>query len=178
MPWWRRLLLCADESPARALPPTIATPGSAAHNCVHFTGPMAGRSRRTRRLLDGTCSPFECHVTPQVWAYDDGGPIGCGDLWLPSRWTFLKVDGDVKYTEAVGGDSLLVEKLRQERLERAGFGVARVAARESTSGPLLLERVNRASAPPQTPHLSLRSQHNVKTRRRQDGAPSRHVAAS
>jgi hypothetical protein len=33
-------------------------------------------------------------VVPQVWAYDEAGPIGCGDVWLPlrghfSRWTAM-----------------------------------------------------------------------------------------
>lgn len=40
-------------------------------------------------------------VVSQVWAYDTAGPIGCGDLWLPDWWTFLEVDGALKYDECV-----------------------------------------------------------------------------
>ena len=77
----------------------------------------------------------------QVWAYDATGPIGCGDLWLDRLWTFLEVDGDLKYGPGSGRTILLEEKQRQERLEDAGFGVARIAARDVRDGDLLVTRI-------------------------------------
>jgi hypothetical protein len=84
-------------------------------------------------------------TTTQVWAYDDRGPIGCGDLWLADLWTFLEVDGDVKYGARAGHFALLDEKRRQERLEEAGFGIARVAARDTLNRVLVVEVVTRAA---------------------------------
>ncbi len=78
-------------------------------------------------------------------ASDDHGPIGSGDLWIPRLWSFLEVDGDIKY-DGQAMTTLLEEKRRQERLEEAGFGVARVAARDSGNGALLLSRLTTAAA--------------------------------
>lgn len=83
---------------------------------------------------------------PQVWGYDQHGPIGCGDLWLPELWTFLEVDGDIKYADDAGTETLLDEKLRQERFEDAGFGVARVSARRTREVGYVLRQVHRAAA--------------------------------
>jgi hypothetical protein len=115
--------------------------------------------RETLRLAhSGSESPYESiarfqllllrmSVIPQVWAFDAAGWIGCGDIWLPSLWTFLEIDGDVKYDRRSSGDTtLLVEKLRQERLEEAGFGVARVSARQAFDQALVTMRVDRAAA--------------------------------
>jgi hypothetical protein len=78
---------------------------------------------------------------PQVWAFDRDGPIGRGDLWLASHWTFLEIDGDLKYGRTASPDALVDEKQRQERLERAGFGVARVTPHELDSlGPSVLSK--------------------------------------
>jgi hypothetical protein len=82
---------------------------------------------------------------PQVWAYDETGPIGCGDLWLPELWAYLEVDGDLKYRSGASPVTLVDEKHRQERLELAGFGVARVAAKDAQNARLLTERVIRAA---------------------------------
>jgi hypothetical protein len=108
------------------------------------------------RLVDGGAeSPYESlarlvlvgaglSVATQVWAFDDRGTIGCGDLWLADLWTFLEVDGDVKYR---GGEPnvLLDEKRRQERLEEAGFGVARVSTRQVAQPGEVLRRVRAAA---------------------------------
>lgn len=83
---------------------------------------------------------------PQVWAYDDRGPIGCGDLWLAREWVFVEIDGAVKYTAKARPTTLLEEKLRQERLEAAGFGVARVAASATDDGESMDKRVRHATA--------------------------------
>jgi len=83
---------------------------------------------------------------PQVWGYDQHGPIGCGDLGLPELWTFLEVDGDIKYADDAGTETLLDEKLRQERFEDAGFGVARVSARRTREVGYVLRQVHRAAA--------------------------------
>lgn len=83
---------------------------------------------------------------PQVWAYDENGAIGRGDLWLPDRWTFVEVDGAVKYRADQPADTLLAEKLRQERFERAGFGVVRVSPGEIGRSPThLLRRVEQVA---------------------------------
>jgi len=60
---------------------------------------------------------------PQVWLYDERGVIGRVDGYVEEFFTVVEFDGLVKYTES---DALHAEKLRQERLEEAGFGVARV----------------------------------------------------
>lgn len=93
-----------------------------------------------------SCRELGLGPVPQVWAYDDNGPIGCGDLWLPQLWSFLEVDGDVKYTQAANPEILLDEKRRQERLQRAGFGVARVAAREARLTSVISARVEQVAA--------------------------------
>lgn len=84
--------------------------------------------------------------TPQVWAYDDRGEIGCGDLWLSGQWVFVEIDGDVKYGSNAQPTTLIEEKRRQERLEAAGFGVARIAARSAHDARQLDTRVRRAAA--------------------------------
>lgn len=111
------------------------------------------------RLADARAeSPYEtvarCQLmrigadpVPQVWAFDRDGPIGRGDLWMASHWTYLEVDGDLKYGRTSHPGTLIDEKRRQERLERAGFGVARITPRElDERGPVLLsERISAAS---------------------------------
>ena len=108
------------------------------------------------RAVEGSESPYETvarwqlvtrgyRVTPQVWAFDERGPIGCGDLWQPDLWCFLEVDGDIKYVGTGDLSPLLSEKRRQERLERAGFGVARASTRETLKGGSLAEEIDRAA---------------------------------
>jgi hypothetical protein len=122
------------------------------------TWPGSDRLRHLLRLADDRSeSPYESvaryqlirsgfEVVPQVWACDGLGPTGCGDLWLPRLWAFLEVDGDVKYLEHAAPGRLIDEKLRQERLEEAGFGVARISARSMVDRDLVVQRVQRASA--------------------------------
>ncbi len=81
---------------------------------------------------------------PQVWGYDRDGPVGRGDLWIPHLWSYLEVDGDVKYTQEAPATTLMDEKHRQERLEEAGFGVARIAARDVKNLCLLEQRIRSA----------------------------------
>lgn len=81
----------------------------------------------------------------QIWAYDSDGPIGAGDLWIESLWCYLEVDGDVKYRRPQTATPLLEEKLRQERLEDAGFGVARIRAREAGQVQVISRRLYQAS---------------------------------
>ena len=133
--------------------------------------PRGGRLRDLVKASDRRAeSPYETLArwqlrqlghcpTPQVWAYDRNGPIGPGDLWLDPLWTYLEVDGDVKYSVDASPSTLVEEKHRQERLESAGFGVARIAARDVRNFRLLEERVARASRrgqlERQTSHTSL-----------------------
>lgn len=89
----------------------------------------------------------ECGLRPkpQIWAYDADGPIGAGDLWVQDFWCYVEIDGDVKYVQSRSATPLLDEKLRQERLESAGFGVARISARDAGERPLMLRRLHHAS---------------------------------
>lgn len=116
------------------------------------------RLRSTLRLAHpGAESPFEsvaryqlsCSgvlAVPQVWAYGRSGALGCGDLWLPESWVFLEVDGDVKYAQSEPSDTLLDEKRRQEHLEEAGFGVARVSPRQARDRQTVVRKVLAAAA--------------------------------
>lgn len=81
----------------------------------------------------------------QIWAHDHGGPIGAGDLWIQDLWSYLEVDGDVKYLRPQTATPLVDEKLRQERLEEAGFGVARIRARDAGDVRVISRRLHRAS---------------------------------
>lgn len=148
-------LVIADAALARKLT-TRAELASVADECARWPG--SPRLRDVLRHANGAAeSPYETVVRhhlqragqdaiPQVWAFDGIGPIGCGDLWLPDLWVFVEVDGDVKYDAATGSTVLLVEKRRQERLEDAGFGVARVSTREARQPQVLLDKVSRAVA--------------------------------
>lgn len=147
-------LVAADAALHRGLT-SIDSMTAVANACTSWPG--GGQLRELVRASDGRAeSPYETlarwylrtmghSTTPQVWAYDDKGPIGCGDLWLPRLWTYLEVDGDVKYGEDASLTSLLDEKRRQERLEEAGFGVSRVAARDVRNQEHLISGVLRAS---------------------------------
>lgn len=146
-------LVAADAALSRRLS-SLPQLQLAAHYCETWPG--------GRRLHEVIChangaaeSPYEtvarwhlleAHLRslPQVWAYDGHGPIGCGDLWVPALWVFLEIDGDVKYAADAKPTTLLVEKRRQERLEEAGFGVARVSAKEARPD-VLVERVHKAA---------------------------------
>jgi hypothetical protein len=97
-----------------------------------------GGSRKPRRVVEFADpraeSPLESYgravlhehgvprLEPQVWLYDDRGLIGRVDGFLAECFTVVEFDGLVKYQDS---GSLRAEKLRQERLEEAGFGVAR-----------------------------------------------------
>ena len=119
-------------------------PGAAPLRSDHAVGGRRSRvAVRDRRPLSASAKAYM--AISQVWAYDATGPIGCGDLWLDRLWTFLEVDGDLKYGPGSGRTILLEEKQRQERLEDAGFGVARIAARDVRDGDLLVTRILRAS---------------------------------
>jgi hypothetical protein len=73
-------------------------------------------------------------LEPQVWLYDDRGLIGRVDLYSAAHFTVIEFDGLVKY-DGAREEALLAEKLRQERLEEAGFGVVRVAWRQLEREP-------------------------------------------
>jgi hypothetical protein len=68
-------------------------------------------------------------LEPQVWLYDDRGLIGRVDLYSAAHFTVIEFDGLVKYDGSDEG-ALLAEKLRQERLEEAGFVVVRATLRQ------------------------------------------------
>ncbi len=51
----------------------------------------------------------------------------------------------MKYTDDAPAATLIDEKKRQERLEEAGFGVARIAPRDVRNTMLLQQRIARAS---------------------------------
>jgi very-short-patch-repair endonuclease len=57
----------------------------------------------------------------QVWLGDDAGTIGRVDFLWRKAGVVGEADGRVKYTDS----ALWQEKLRQERLEDAGYGVLR-----------------------------------------------------
>jgi len=69
----------------------------------------------------------------QHWLGDEGGRIGRVDFCWPDHRTVGEADGLGKYAEA---SVLRAEKLRQERLEQAGFVVVRFTWRDVTDRPL------------------------------------------
>ncbi len=64
----------------------------------------------------------------QVSLGDDDGPAGRVDFYFRSQWTGVEVDGRVKYSAPTGpaADVLWKEKLREDRLRRAGIEIVRL----------------------------------------------------
>jgi len=73
-------------------------------------------------------------LRPQAWLYDSRGVIGRVDLYADDYFTVVEFDGRVKY-DGSGGSVLVDEKLRQERLEEAGFVVVRATFRQLDREP-------------------------------------------
>jgi len=109
--------------------------------------PGIGRAKKVAAFGDGRAeSPLESYgravlhlqgvppLEPQVWLYDSRGLIGRVDLYSEEFFTVVEFDGLVKY-DGSNEDSLLAEKLRQERLEEAGFVVVRATFRQLDREP-------------------------------------------
>jgi len=63
---------------------------------------------------------------------DDQGVFAFADLGWPDLWTVGECDGLLKYSDA---GVLRREKLRQERIERAGYEVVRMTWHQVTREP-------------------------------------------
>ena len=102
--------------------------------------PGTRTAKRVVRLADGRReSPLESFGSavwaenglppsiPQVWIYDEDGLVGRVDELWQDMQTVGEADGMVKYSEPYRADvhPLVAEKIRQERLERAGLAVVR-----------------------------------------------------
>ena len=69
---------------------------------------------------------------PQMWIYDEDGFAGRVDELWEAQQTVGEADGLIKYREPYDGDvnPLVAEKVRQERLERAGLAVVRYGSED------------------------------------------------
>lgn len=119
------------------------------------TQPGAARGRGVRRIMSPLPrSPHESlarwhlarsglEALPQVWAYDDSGPICCADLWIPRLGTVLEVLGPPTYGERPWCGAMTEDQ--RHRLERAGFGVATLPARHARDPERVLAAVRAAA---------------------------------
>lgn len=119
--------------------------------------PLIGRAGAVMELIDPASeSPLESfarvvlvqggvrNVISQVNVFDRAGFIGRADFAIDGTSCLIEADGLMKYDTA---DVLRAEKLRQERLERAGYTVVRLTWADLERAPRdVVTRVQRAAA--------------------------------
>lgn len=121
---------------------------------------LRGRARLRRALanVDGSAeSPGESRtrlvltalglpVTPQVEIHDQLGAFVARVDFLVAGRVVVEFDGAVKYGGAAGGEELIAEKRREDRLRELGYEVVRISWDELARPELVLARVRAALA--------------------------------
>lgn len=90
------------------------------------------------------CRAADIAVTPQVSLGDERGPFARVDLLVDGTNVVLEFDGLGKY--ARDPEALRKEKVREQRLHRAGFVVVRVTWEDFRDIPALVARIRAAIA--------------------------------
>lgn len=139
---WPQAVVLADAAVHSGLT-TVADLGHVLSCCAGWPGVRA--ASRAIDFADATAeSPLESltrvffadhGIEPPVsqhWLGDPRGPIGRVDFYWPRHRTIAEADGLLKYADE---GALRAEKLRQERLEQAGFVVVRLTWHDVTRTP-------------------------------------------
>ena len=118
-------------------------------------------ARRALEMSDGKAqSPKETHlrlilqglgyvVVAQYAIEEDGRVFAYADFYIPALRVVVEFDGRVKYLRADGqGDDMAVyrEKVREDRIRRLNYGVARIVSSDLATPALVDRRVKDAAS--------------------------------